>query len=113
MIDLMWSFLVVNNGKFSRKSNRVCAPKIDNVPVPGGSAFGWAGVFCFRMAMFEHEPEEIMILAHAGNYRSDAIRKTEKSFWTETRAATFLKCRAQATAKGTRATSAVVPPSSL
>ena len=41
MIDLMWSFLVVNDGKFSRKSNRVCAPKIDNVPVPVRSAFGW------------------------------------------------------------------------
>jgi hypothetical protein len=40
MIDLMCSFLVVNNGNFSRKSNRVCAPKIDNVPVPVRSLRG-------------------------------------------------------------------------
>jgi hypothetical protein len=51
-----------------------------------------------------------MILAHAGNYRSDAIRKNEKVFGSASGAP---KCQAQATANGTGATSSVVPTSSL
>ena len=34
-----------------------------------------------RLTFIKHQPEEIMILVHAGNYRSDAIRKNEKSFF--------------------------------
>ena len=63
MIDLRWSFLVVSRGNFSRRSKRACAPKTDSVPGPGA--------IVPRRALFQHEPEKIVILAHAGQDKRD------------------------------------------
>src|SRR4051812_38639176 len=34
MMDLRWTFLVVSSGKPAARSNRICQPNTDSVPVP-------------------------------------------------------------------------------
>ena len=55
-MDLKWSFLVVNNGNPLDRSNLICHPKIDLVPVPVLSSF-WTPflitfsrrlIYCFK-----------------------------------------------------------------
>src|SRR5207249_9742307 len=90
MIDLMCSFLVVSNGNpgpSSRKSNRVCAPKTDNVPVPVRSLRGrpWSSTsrsrswYC-RTAKFYRRARirETEFLFHHNFYHWDTNKRSEE-----------------------------------